>query len=223
MQKVEPVKEWTVAIRINHWAMALAILVLIVTGFYIADPLTMSEGETVDKFFVGNVRFVHILFGVFLMFIFIWRIYLAFFSKFRADWKDFFSWLDFECTRDQIMFYLLIKKDPPVHKDCLYGPMQSLAYSGLFLMIFLIVITGLILMGAGYHAGFTAFFYKILKPVENMLGGLAIVRWVHHILTWLFMLFIVVHVYMAFWYDAILKEGTVSSMISGWLFEKENH
>jgi Ni/Fe-hydrogenase 1 B-type cytochrome subunit len=99
--------------------------------------------------------------------------------------------------------------------------MQSVAYSGLFFMIFLIVITGLILMGAGYHVGFTAFFYTILKPVENMLGGLAIVRYIHHILTWLFILFIVVHVYMAFWYDAILKQGTVSSMISGWLFEKE--
>ena len=70
-------------------------------------------------------------------------------------------------------------------------------------------------------AGMTAFLYKIFKPVENMLGGLAIVRYVHHIFTWLFILFIIVHVYMAFWYDAILKEGTVSSMISGVLFEKE--
>jgi Ni/Fe-hydrogenase 1 B-type cytochrome subunit len=220
MEKIIPVKEWSVAIRINHWTMAISILVLIVTGFYIADPFTIYEGETVDKFFMGNMRYVHILSGILLMFIFIWRIYLAFFSKFHADWKDFFAWADFECTWNQIKFYLLIDKEAPEH-DCLYGPMQSLAYSGLFLMIFLILITGLILMGAGYHAGFTAFFYKILKPVENMLGGLAIVRYIHHILTWCFILFIVVHVYMAFWYDAILKQGTVSSMISGWLFEKE--
>jgi Ni/Fe-hydrogenase 1 B-type cytochrome subunit len=88
-------------------------------------------------------------------------------------------------------------------------------------MIFVILVTGLILMGAGYHAGMTAFLYKLFKPVENMLGGLAIVRYVHHIFTWFFILFIIVHVYMAFWYDAILKEGTVSSMISGVLFEKE--
>ena len=54
-----------------------------------------------------------------------------------------------------------------------------------------------------------------------MLGGLAIVRYVHHIFTWLFILFIIVHVYMAFWYDAILKEGTVSSMISGVLYERK--
>jgi Ni/Fe-hydrogenase 1 B-type cytochrome subunit len=205
---------------INHWAMAIAVLVLIVTGFYIASPFTIYSGETVNKFFMGNMHYVHILFGIILMFIFIWRLYLAFFSKFHADWKDFFSWLDFDCTWKQIKFYLLIEKESPSHEDCIYGPMQALAYSGLFFFIFAIVITGLILMGAGYHAGFTAFFYKILKPVENMLGGLAIVRYVHHILTWLFILFIVVHVYMAFWYDAVLKEGTVSSMISGVLFER---
>jgi len=219
--EIKPVKEWSASIMINHWAMAIAVIVLIVTGFYIATPFTIYTGETVSKFFMGNMRYVHILFGIFLMFIFIWRAYLAFFSKFKADWKDFFAWTDFECTWDQIKFYLLVKKDPPEHCH-LYGPMQSIAYSGLFLMIFLIVVTGLILMGAGYHAGFTAFCYKILKPVENMLGGLAIVRFVHHILTWLFILFIIVHIYMAFWYDAVLKEGTVSSMISGLLFEKEN-
>ena len=218
--EIKPVKEWSAAIMINHWAMAISTLVLIVTGFYIATPFTIYAGETVNKFFMGNMRYVHIISGILLMFIFIWRAYLAFFSKFNADWKDFFAWTDFECTWDQIKFYLLVKKDPPKHCH-LYGPMQSIAYSGLFLMIFLIVVTGLILMGAGYHAGFTAFCYKILKPVENMLGGLAIVRFVHHILTWLFILFIIVHVYMAFWYDAVLKEGTVSSMISGLLFEKE--
>lgn len=205
---------------INHWAMALAVFVLIVTGFYIASPFTVYQGETVHKFFMGNMRYVHILFGILLMFIFIWRIYLAFFSKFHADWKDFFSWLNFDCTWKQIKFYLLIEKESRSHEDCIYGPMQALAYSGLFFMIFLIVITGLILMGAGYHAGFTAFFYKILRPVENILGGLVIVRFVHHILTWFFILFIIVHVYMAFWYDAVLKEGTVSSMISGVLFER---
>ena len=41
MEKIIPKKEWTAAIRINHWAMALFIFVLIATGFYIskASPL----------------------------------------------------------------------------------------------------------------------------------------------------------------------------------------
>jgi Ni/Fe-hydrogenase 1 B-type cytochrome subunit len=81
-------------------------------------------------------------------------------------------------------------------------------------------VTGLILMGAGYSTGIASWACAVLKPVENLLGGLATVRYIHHVLTWGFVLFIVVHVYMAFWYDAVLKEGTLSSMVSGYVFEK---
>ena len=219
MEKIISVKEWTLAIRLNHWAMALSIIILIVTGFYIATPFTTPQGETVDKFFMGNVRFVHLLFGVILVFLFIWRVYLAFFSRFHADWKDFLAFTNIKNFIHQIKFYLLITKEGPEYKT-LYGPLQSLAYLGLLFMVFVICITGLILMGAGYHAGLTAVVYTILRPVENLLGGLATVRYIHHIFTWFFVLFIVVHIYMAFWYDFVLKKGTVSSMISGNIFKK---
>jgi Ni/Fe-hydrogenase 1 B-type cytochrome subunit len=219
VEKIVAVKEWSVAIRINHWAMAISIFILIATGFYIADPFTVEKGETTYKFLMANIRFVHILFGVILLFIFLWRIYLALFSRFHADWKDFFAWANPKATYNQIRFYLLIDKDAPDQK-WLYGPLQSLAYGGLMFMVFVILVTGVILMGANYHAGLTALAYKILRPVENMLGGLAVVRYIHHVFTWLFILFIVVHIYMAFWYDAVLQRGTVSSMISGKVFKK---
>jgi Ni/Fe-hydrogenase 1 B-type cytochrome subunit len=219
MEKIISVKEWSLAIRLNHWAMALSIFVLIVTGFYIATPFTIWQGETVDKFFMGNVRFVHLLFGVMLVFLFIWRVYLAFFSRFHADWKDFLAFTNIKNFIHQIKFYLLITKEGPEYKT-LYGPLQSLAYLGLLFMVLVICITGLILMGAGYHAGFSWVIYTILRPLENLLGGLATVRYIHHIFTWFFVLFIVVHIYMAFWYDYVLKKGTVSSMISGNIFKK---
>lgn len=221
MDTRQPIKEWSVPIRINHWGMVISIFILIATGFYIAGPFTVYEGETVKKFFMGDVRFVHILFGVFLSFIFIWRVYLAFFSKFHADWKDFFAFTDWPNTVKQLKFYALVSKEPAEHKY-LYGPMQSLAYGGLMVMILFIVLTGVILMGAGYHAGLTALVYKLVKPFENLVGGLAMVRWIHHILTWCFILFIVVHIYMAFWYDVMFRQGTVSSMISGIVYKK-NH
>ena len=221
MDTRQPIKEWSVPIRINHWGMVISIFILIATGFYIAGPFTVYQGETVKKFFMGDVRFVHILFGVFLSFIFIWRVYLAFFSKFHADWKDFFAFTDWPNTVKQLKFYALVSKEPAEHKY-LYGPMQSLAYGGLMVMMLFIVLTGVILMGAGYHAGLTGLIYKIVKPFENLVGGLAMVRWIHHILTWCFILFIVVHIYMAFWYDVMFRQGTVSSMISGIVYKK-NH
>lgn len=224
MEKIVPKKEWSAAIRINHWAMAISIFALIVTGFYIAYPFTIYTGETTDKNLMGYMRFFHIIFGFILMLVFIWRVYLAFFSRFHADWKDFFAFFDVDSLIHQIKFYLLIEKEGPPHGKYVYGPMQSLAYLGLMGMIFFIVLTGLILTGACYHAGLSAFMYKLVRPFEYLLGGLAMVRYLHHILTWGFILFIIVHVYMAFWYDVILRQGTISSMASGYLFKKgEKH
>jgi Ni/Fe-hydrogenase 1 B-type cytochrome subunit len=217
-QKYQGIKEWSASMRINHWAVAFSIFMLIATGFYIADPFTISAGETGSKFFMGNVRFVHILFGAFLIFLTIWRLYMAFFSRFHADWKDFMAWTDWKAMIEQIKFYLLISEHP--EKKYLYGPMQALAYIGCWAMVVVIIITGLILMAAGYHAGLTSVAGFVLKPIENLLGGLAVVRYIHHVFTWLFILFIVAHIYMAFWYDAVLKEGTISSMIGGRVYKK---
>ena len=44
------------------------------------------------------------------MYIFIWRVYLAFFSRFHADWKDFFAFLNIKNSIHQIRFYLLFSK-----------------------------------------------------------------------------------------------------------------
>lgn len=212
-------KEWTLSMRANHWAMVMCILVLIPTGFYIASPFCVCTGETIDKFLMGNMRYIHVLFGVILLFVFFWRIYLAFFSRHHADWKDFFAWTDWKNTIAQIKFYALVSEEKPVHRF-LYGPLQSIAYGGVILMLALILLTGIILAGAGHDAGFTGWIYSLAKPFQNILGGLATIRFVHHILTWLFIVFVIVHIYMAFWYDVVFKEGTVSSMINGRLFKR---
>ena len=218
MERIVPKKEWTVAIRYNHWLMAAAIFFLNVSGFYIAYPVNLSFSDKVTE--MNDIIFWHILAGICLTFLFIWRVYLMFYSRFHADWKDFFAWVKIKNTIKQIKFYLLISKEPPEHTH-LYGPLQSVAYGGLLVMVALIVLTGLILTGAaGYDAGLTGFMYMILRPMERWMGGLAGVRVIHHVLTWGFVLFIVVHMYMAFWYDVIFKEGTVSSMISGVVFRK---
>lgn len=214
-------KEWSLAIRANHWIMVLAIFGLIVTGFYIARPFTVLAGETIDKFMMGYARYFHLMFGVTLTFVFIWRIYLMFFSKFHADWKDFLAWTDFKNFWTQIKFYIFVSQKKPEH-NYLYGPLQSVAYGGLLFMLLILIVTGLILAGADYSSGFIGIAYVVLDPLKNAIGGLAVVRIIHHIFTWLVILFVLVHVYMAFWYDIVFKEGTISSMIGGRIFRKSH-
>jgi Ni/Fe-hydrogenase 1 B-type cytochrome subunit len=83
------------------------------------------------------------------------ELYLAFFSRFHADWKDFLAWTDVKASIEQIKFYLLLKKRDRNIKLSLWSD-AIVAYIGLMFMVAVIVVTGLILMGAGYHAGFTA-------------------------------------------------------------------
>jgi Ni/Fe-hydrogenase 1 B-type cytochrome subunit len=222
LEKRIPVKEWTVPVRIHHWLMVLSVIMLIMTGWYIAAPFTVSSGETVHKFLMGDMRYYHILFGVILAILFFWRMYMGFFPRFQVAWKNFMAFADWQNLIKQIKFYLLVSKERPAH-TYLYGPLQSMAYAGLFVMVFAIVITGFILTGADYNHGLLGAVGWILTPIEHLLGGLAGVRYIHHILTWLFVMFIVVHVYMAFWYDIIFKEGTISSMINGLVFKSKEH
>jgi len=212
-------KQWSVAMCINHWAMAICIVILIITGFYIGKPFTIGAGETWQKFSVAEVRFVHLLFGLILTSLLVWRVYLAFFSRFHADWKDFFAWLDFKNVYKQILFYTLVTSDLPEHTG-LYGTLQSAAYGFLLIMVFAVVITGLILYGALHRAGLGGFISVAFHPLEGSLNGLAGIRFIHHLLTWGFVLFILIHTYLAFWYDIVFKQGTISSIISGRVFEK---
>ncbi len=170
MESINPKKEWSVAIRVNHWLTALSIFALIATGLYIASPFTVPQGETLYKYAMGNVR-TAISSGASccassLSGGSIW----PFFPAFHADWRDFLAWTNWPNTLKQIRFYLLISKEPPDHTH-LYGPIQALAYAWLFFLVFLIALTGLILMGAGYDAGLTALVYKIVKPFEILMGG----------------------------------------------------
>jgi Ni/Fe-hydrogenase 1 B-type cytochrome subunit len=212
-------KEWWLSIRLIHWSVVISVFTLLLTGFYIATPLVNGAGATGTKFLPGNIRTIHTFFGVLLTFLMIWRAYLGLFAKFHARWLDLLAWTDLSNLLTQVKFYLLISDKKSKH-DYQYGPMQSLAYSGLIILQILIVLTGLILVGANFHAGLSLWIGGLLKPIEVAMGGLAGVRLIHHIVAWGFILFVMVHVYMAIWADVIYKEGTISSMISGHVFRK---
>ena len=51
-----------------------------------------------------------------------------------------------------------------------------------------------------------------------LLGGMQIVRFIHHVLTWVFLIFIPVHVYLAIRAELLEHSGTISSIVSGGRF-----
>jgi Ni/Fe-hydrogenase 1 B-type cytochrome subunit len=61
-------------------------------------------------------------------------------------------------------------------------------------------------------------FPNMFKWVSTMFGGDITTRYIHHILTWLFMAFIIVHVYLVLFHDYVEARGEASAMISGFKF-----
>ena len=47
------------------------------------------------------------------------------------------------------------------------------------------------------------------------------VRTIHHVATWLFILFTLIHVYLVFYHDWLEGRGEVSSMFGGYKFVSE--
>ncbi|HEU4525231.1 MAG TPA: cytochrome b/b6 domain-containing protein, partial [Gemmatimonadales bacterium] len=51
-----------------------------------------------------------------------------------------------------------------------------------------------------------------------LFGGLQVVRFVHHVVTWAFLIFIPIHVYLATRSDILERAGAISSIITGGKF-----
>lgn len=215
--------EFSSWLRITHWVRALAIVVLTVSGFYIAYPFiapAQSGGEPVN-FLNALFRAWHIIFGFLLIAVTIGKFYLFFFDRQskieRVSVKDFLSptmWVK------QIKYYMLIGKHP--HGKGVYNPLQFLAYVGVYVSIFVISLTGLILYIHVFHEGLGGALYDVLRPVEVMLGGLAWVRELHHIFMWIFIIFLPVHVYLAIFNSVYGKSGAMDSIFSGYRWIKKD-
>lgn len=211
--------ELSPSLRITHWLRAISIVMLIMSGFYIAYVF-VSPGNADEPilFLNAKMRTWHVIAGFVLISVTIFKIYLVFIDKYskreRASLVDFINPI---VWYKQIKYYLLLGKEHP-HLKGLYNPLQFAAYVFLYLMIFLICITGLILYMHTYHQGLGGFMYEYLRPLEAWIGGLAKVRVLHHLTMWPIIVFTVIHIYMAVFNSVMGRDGSIDTIISGYRF-----
>ncbi len=120
----------------------------------------------------------------------------------------------------QIGYYLLLTKHPKLSGA--YNVIQLLAYFVFYIAITGLIITGLILYVHSFHIGIGGMLYDIMREFEVMLGGLAAVRELHHLLMWGVIFFVVGHVYMVVFNAVHGKEGTVDSIFSGYRWKRKH-
>lgn len=207
---------WHWPIRAMHWVAAVSILVLAVTGLYIGRPYFAPAPGPTTPYLMGWIRFTHFAAAAALVATAIIRVYWLFagnkFERLAAlfpvrprDWVNLFK---------QIKFYLLIHPER-APRYIGHNPLQQLSYTAIYAVAALSVATGFALYGQSNPGGVFFQFFGWLGPA---FGGMQNVRFVHHVATWVFLIFIPIHIYLAVRADVLEHGGSISSIITGGRF-----
>lgn len=219
-EKLVKLYVWELPVRIFHWINAASIVLLMITGIYIANPFLSPTVHThaTTSSLMGFVRNIHFFAG----FVFTLNLLVRWYWVFKGNHyatsnptkKEF--WVGtFETIKD----YLFLKNKKKHYIG--HNPLAQLSYW--------IFIGGgsLIIMFTGYFLLFEpqphTWLGAMFAWVPAVFGGDSYgVRSIHHFVAWGFIIFMIVHIYMAFREDWLSKNGTMSSIFTGYKTEKKH-
>lgn len=202
-------------VRLWHWVNALAILVLIVTGYLIGSPPPTVAGEASQHFVMGYIRFAHFTAGQILAVGFLLRGYWVFVGNehsrqiyyvpiWRASyWKE---------LAHEIRWYAFLEKAPMK-----YVGHNPLAQTAMFVMYTLtaafMIVTGFALYSE--REGADSWEAKLFGWVFYIWPNSQEVHTWHHLGMYVIVTFIIIHIYAAVREDIMSRQSIISSMISG--------
>jgi Ni/Fe-hydrogenase 1 B-type cytochrome subunit len=207
---------WDLVVRNTHWVIALAMAILVVSGLYIAHPFGHPGGTPSPYFLMGWVRVVHFYAAIVFTLAVLLRVAWYFLSPIvYARWKQFIPVQRYRRREllTTIKFYTFFRKRPP---DVIgHNPLAGLSYSGVFVLYFLMITSGLALYAGEAIPGA---FMKNFQFFVSVYGGLQTARFVHHVVMWVLILFVTLHVYLNALTSSLEENGEVDSIFSGYKF-----
>lgn len=214
VMKEVPRKEYYVFspfLRIFHWVMVVAIVVLFFTGLYIATPLVSTSLEpTYSAKVMDIVRDVHFTAAFLFLAAFILRVYGFVINRgdrlFPHFWKGHF----YRDSVEVIMHYMFLKSS---HKPFLRNPLARATYFVMYFVIGFEALTGFALF---FGKNPDSIFSTLLGFVTILCGNEMNVHLVHHYIAWLIAIFAIGHVYLVFRTEFMEHEPEVSSMVNGY-------
>lgn len=202
---------WSVLLRLFHWAFALSIVTLVVTGFYINYPWTNSMAEGSISFPVATMRHIHFIAGFVFTGSILARLYLLLFGNKQERIIDFLpvTPANIKNLIHSLKFYLYLggKSDQRLGHNCLAGLIYTITF---------------ILAALQLLSGFTLLYPESAAWQQwglRLFGTQQEARFFHHLTMWYFIVFAVIHLYMVTWNDIKTKEGLISSIFNGVKFK----
>lgn len=198
---------WEVPVRVTHWVTFLSIVVLSVTGAYIASPFLVSPGATTMR----DVRFVHVVAGFVFLASGIVRTYWLFAGNRFSRWTAFVPTTRraLDELAEQTRFYVFRRRGMPAIIG--HNALAASTYTVVFALFVVQTVTGFGLMAMhGTQPWATLFGW-----VPFVTFGEQGMRLIHHLIMWAIIAFAIHHVYSAVLVDHLEGSGLLSSIFTG--------
>ncbi len=200
---------WQIPVRLTHWAVAAALVVLSVTGLYIGNPYVIG-----GNFLMLYVKQWHLVFAVVLSCAVAARIAWLFLGNRWSNWRGFVpfatpAWAS-RCI-DVLLFYVFAHRRSP--RTVGHNPLAALTYVLVYALLFFEIFSGFALNSLNWGGWWSVVFGWVFRffPAND-------VRLMHHMSMWLLLGFLVHHVYSASLMDFAERSGIVSSIFTGYKF-----
>lgn len=210
-----PVPVYEAPVRLWHWINVLAVVVLAVSGYIIANPLPSVPGEASEHFLMGYIRFAHFAAAYVFAVGFLGRIYWAVVGNRYARrifylpvWRR--SW--WEGVLHQARWYAFLDKEPRK-----YVGHNPLAHLSMFFMFTLTTIFMIFTGGAMYAegAGRDSWQHAVFGWVGTLFGNSQNLHTWHHVGMWVIVVFAIIHVYVAIREEIMSRQTMLSAIIGG--------
>ena len=211
----ERIYVWELPVRLVHWVLFFAILILSVTGYYIGHPFISVSGPAKAHFVMGTMRAIHLYTAIVFSAAVLVRIYWFFAGNRYARWPDFIPltaarWRGLWRT---FLYYCFLRPHPEVYPG--HDALAAASYAFIFLVYLLFITTGLALYTVVASAGSVFQVFGFLVP---LFGGLQMARLIHHVCMYVVFIFIVIHIYSVALWSMIEDSGEVDSIFNGHKF-----
>ncbi len=214
VERVERVYVWDALVRTTHWAIALSIFLLSFTGLYIGRPFLIVDPAG-GRFVMGTIKAIHSWTAIVFALAVLARIVWMFRGRSFARWTEFLP-----TSRERLRglwqtlrFYLFLRRDEPGYTG--HNPLAGAAYTAVFALYLVAIATGLGMYALSADVGSWPRAFAFLVP---LFGGTQTARWLHHLVMWLLLGFMVHHIASALLMARVERNGTMDSIFSGFKF-----
>lgn len=217
-----PVYVYELPVRIWHSINGLVLVVLAITGYLIASPPVVTEGDASENYLMGYIRFTHFSAAYILTLAFLGRAYWALVGNQYA--KELFvvpmhklEW--WKGLWHEVQWYLFLV--PESEKYVGHNPLASLALFLFYVLgtVFMIV-TGFALYSEGLGLGSWADHW--FGWVIPLFGQSQTVHTWHHLGMWYLVVFSIIHIYIVIREQLVSRQSMIATIMTGWRTWKDD-